>query len=204
VEYALLTLRGPTNIEKKVRELQSSLYRQGGLISARALPVLIPLCFVRPDAIPAEQAALRDILRRAVGRDAPYLNTGPVAESDGFLFWELSPRSELQRLRSSCEEVFAPAAHQPPTEQPDLFPVARGFFLCALEGQPPDRRPPLPVPESQRFPAKAAFLLLVRPLEVDVGERLQWWKSLYWEKLDEIPLRKTGTTDYPEKGFNPA
>ena len=56
MEYALLALKGPSNIEKKVRELQSSLYRQGGLISALALPVMIPLCFVEPGALPAKRS----------------------------------------------------------------------------------------------------------------------------------------------------
>jgi hypothetical protein len=207
MEYALLALKGPSNIEKNVRELQSTLYRHAGLTSSLALPVMIPLCFVAPNLIPTKRAELRDRLRRAVGKVAPNLRSRTVSESDGFLFWDLSPRRELQRLWSSCQEVFAPAfddqADQQEFRHPDLFPVARGFFLCSLEGQPLDRAFSLPVPESLLFPAKATMLLRFHPLDSDSGttqaaddpEDRPWWKSLFWEKLEEIPLRKAGVTD---------
>lgn len=201
MEYALLALKGPSNIEKKVRELQSSLYRQGGLVSALALPVMIPLCFVAPGVIPAKRSDLRDRLRRAVGRAAPYLNSKSIAERDGFLFWDLAPRRELQRLRRDCEKVFTPANSQQGTQQRDLFPVARGFFLCALEGRSRAAIPSLTVSEPLVFPAKAAFLLLFHTLALETATAEQgassaedrpWWKSLFWEKLEEIPLRKSG------------
>jgi hypothetical protein len=168
---------------------------------------MIPLCFVAPNLIPAKRTDLRERLRRAVGKVAPYLKTRTVSESDGFLFWDLSPRRELQSLQRSCQEVFALAyddqADQQEYQHPDLFPVARGFFLCSLEGHPRDRAPCLPVPESLLFPAKAAMLLRFHPLVSDsepnqtayeAGGR-PWWKSLFWEKLEEIPLRKAGAAE---------
>jgi hypothetical protein len=209
VEYALLALSGPSNIEKKVRELQSSLHRQGGLASARALPVLIPLCFVEPGVIPAKRGDLRDRLRRSVGREAPYLTTGSIAECGGFLFWDLAPRRQLQRLRRSCGEAFTPAdeqhASQREARQLDLLPVARGFLLCSLQGRSRDTIPSLMVSEPLRFPARTAFLLQIHPLDVEPGragpqqgayatEGRLWWKSFFWEKLEEIPLRKSGST----------
>ncbi len=204
MEYALLALKSPSNIEKKVRELQSSLYRQGGLVSALALPVVIPLCFVEPGAFSTSRSELRVSLRRAVGKEAPYLTSGSIVESDGSLFWDLTPRRELQRLRRSCERVFAPAARQP-----DLFPVTRGFFLCSLQGRSRDAMPSLTISEPLRFPATAAFLLRFRPLDVEletaqlgpssVDDR-PWWKSLFWEKLEEVPLRKSGTTGQATSG----
>jgi hypothetical protein len=210
VEHALLALKGPSNIEKKVRELQSSLYRQVGLISALALPVMIPLCFVEPGSLPANRSELRDSLRRAAGREAPYLNSGSVAESAGYLFWDLTPRRELQRLRRSCEKVFAPEvggqADQPAARQgvrqQDPFPVARGFFLCSLQGRSRDTIPSLTLSEPLRFPATALLLLRFHPLGVEPvtteprpspTDARPWWKSLFWEKLEEIPLRKSAT-----------
>jgi hypothetical protein len=209
VRYALLALSGPSNIEKKVRELQSSLYRQGGLASALALPAIIPLCFVEPRNLPAKRGELRDRLRRGVGKEAPYLSTGSIAEHDGFLFWDLAPRRELRRLARSCEEAFASADEQNAGRQearpPDPLPVARGFFLCFLQGRSQDSIPSPALAGPLRFPAWRAFLLQIHPLDLKPGRSQpgrgdrasagrMWWSSLYWEKLEEIPLRKSRAT----------
>ena len=208
MEYALLALKAPSNIEKKVRELRSSLYRQGGLASALALPVMIPLCFVEPGVASEKPSELLRYLRLAVGKEAPYLNSKSISECDGFLFWDLAPRRELQRLQRSCDKVFAPASSQPRAErqsgrQPDLFPVGRGFFLCSLEGRSRAAVPSPAVCEPLKFPAKSVFLLHLHPLETEpwrnergvcATEDRPWWKALYWEKRGEIPLRKSKTT----------
>ena len=119
MEYALLALKGPSNIEKKVRELQSALYRQGGLASSLALPVMIPLCFVTASAIPAKRGELRDRLRRVVGKEAPRLTSKSIAECDGFLFWDLDPRRKLQQLQRSCEKEFSPEAGHHASRRPE-------------------------------------------------------------------------------------
>jgi hypothetical protein len=207
MEFALVALRGPSNIEKKVRELQGTLYRESGLASAQALPAIIPLCFLARNGIPATSAELREDLRRAVGREAPYLTSGAVAECDGFLYWELAPRKELQRLRRNCEKVFASpgtrAVDREAARQPEVFPVGRGFFLCSLQGRSRNKVPFLEVLETLRFPVKAAFVLHVHTLGLESGtgqkdasarDDRPLWKSLFWEKLEEIPLRKTRTT----------
>ena len=206
MEFALVAFRGPSNLEKTVRELQSALYRQSGLSSALALPALIPLCFIAPRHIPATPGKLRAQLRRGVGREAAYLTGGPIAECGGFLFWDLAPRRELQRLQRSCEKVFArPEARsldQEAVQQPDLFPVARGYFLCSLQGRKRGTVPSLEVSRDLRFPVKAAFVLRVQTLGMEseveasgatVEEDRPFGKSLFWEKLAEIPLRKGGT-----------
>jgi hypothetical protein len=218
VEFALVALSGPSNIEKKVRELQSNLYRRRGLTSALALPVMIPLCLVGLRRIPGKPGHLREHLRRAVGRAAPYLTSGSVAECEGFLFWELAPEEELQSLRRNCESVFVSPDARPgdreAVRQPDLFPLARGFFLCSLQGSPQGflqgfpqgqnryTAPFLGVSEALRFPVKTAFVLRVHALRLEPGAADQAryveddrpsWKSLFWEKLGEIPLRKSRT-----------
>jgi hypothetical protein len=204
MEFVLLALGAPSNIEKKVRDLQTRLYRQGGLASARALPVIIPLCFLDPRLIPSKPEELRKRLHGALGKEAPYLSSGTVAECDGFLYWDLSPRRELQRLRRNCETVFtdseAGQIDRQPARQPDLFPIARGFFLCSLQGRQKNTLPSLHVSEHVRFPAKAGFLLHLQSLRTEPGATTssvssdeEWspWTALFWEKRGEIPLRKT-------------
>jgi hypothetical protein len=202
VERALLSLRVPSNIEKKVRELKTFLYREGGVVSARALPMMIPLCFVPSAVAVQKRAALRDALRRALGRQAPLLRGGSIMEHEGFLFWNLESADELQRLSHRSAEVFG-------EEPSQLFPVARGFVLCSLEGRLPSDLPPVEAPERLSFPAKAAVVLRLRLLEAEPGsERLEataseipasetgaWWRSLFWEELERIPLRKSRRAD---------
>ena len=208
MEFALLALRAPSNIEKKVRDLQTSLYRLRGLASGRALPVIIPLCFLDPRSIPSKPEELRKSLRGALGKTAPFLTSGSVAECDGFLYWDLSPRRELERLRRSCDAMFTHAETEQggrqSTRKPDLFPVARGFFLCSLQGRRKNTLPStlssVEVPEPLRFPAKGGFLLRLRSLGTEpgatttpssTGKARSPWTALFWEKLEEIPLRKT-------------
>jgi hypothetical protein len=193
VEHALLFLKAPTNIEKKVRELQLRLYREWDLPSGLALPVMIPLCFVAPpDA--RRPVEMRELLRRSVGRRAPYLRTGSILEAEGFLFWELGPREDLRRLEGGCARAFAGSGagepdrrqaeqqaprpdrerdleppegelsvREPPVRQA-LFPTGRGFYLGSAEGRSRSVEPALEAPEPLLFPAKEAVLLRFRPL----------------------------------------
>ena len=112
---------------------------------------------------------------------------------------------ELRDLRGSCERVFVPEGpllgDQPRTKQPDLFSTAVGFYLCSLQGQSLSSIPPLPLPEPLVFPARTAFLLSIRILSASTDDGKEapdhgagpWWSTLYWEKVEEVPLRKTGT-----------
>jgi hypothetical protein len=215
VEHALLFLEAPTNIEKKVRELQLRLYREWKLASALALPVMIPLCFVQPPGASGRPAEIRELLRRGVGGQAPYLRSGSILEAEGYLFWELGPREDLRRLEDSCARVFARAGDGEPDRLPGprpeagessvlqaLFPTGRGFYLGSVEGRSLSSLPTLHAPEPLLFPAKEAVLLRFHPLGEQEGNKRQtaegsrapesrrWWGSLFWEELERIPLRK--------------
>jgi hypothetical protein len=220
VEHALLFLKAPSNIEKKVRELTICLYRDWNLLSARALPVMIPLCFVALHSVASTPAQIRDAIRRAAGKRAPFFRSGSILESGGYLYWDLEPRAELERLKESCGQVFSASdaasgggTHTPPRarlnaptdadadrRKRSLFPTARGFYLCSLEGRMQSAPPSLAVPEPLSFPAKAAVLLRLRSLseERQAGEQAgplpakqPWWQSLFWEEVGRVPLRKS-------------
>lgn len=222
MECTLLSLEAPSNIEKMVRELKTFLYREGGLTSARALPVMIPLCFLSPALAGQNRSELRDALRQALGRQAPVLRSGPIMENGGYLFWDLQPADELQRLGRRSAEVLSPggqlpgeaASGAPPDGAPfQPFPPARGFILCSLEGRSLSDLPPLEAPERLPFPAKAAVILRLRSLkrsleaaprpaqrepgasEPNASVAGPWWRSLFWEELERIPLRKSPKKD---------
>jgi len=187
VDYLLLGLKAPTNIEKRVTELKTSLYRDWELASALALPVMIPLSFLPPQPASQDSGGLRSALRRVVGKQAPYFRTTSIIEIEGFLFWQVEPREELQRLAASC------------SKQEPLFPVGFGFYLGSVEGQSGTRITSIPAPEPLSFPARAAVLIRVHPLGGEaqgaeqgsaVTEAGAWWQSLFWEELARLPLRK--------------
>jgi len=193
VDYWILGLKAPTNIEKRVTELQTSLYRDWELASALALPVMIPISFLPPQPASQDSGGLRSALRRVVGKQAPYLRTASISEIEGFLFWQLEPRDELQRLAASCSKDFA----RGDSEQEPLFPVGFGFYLGSVEGQSGSRITSIPAPEPLSFPARAAVLIRVHSLGGEAQGAEQgctatqtWWHSLFWEELARLPLRK--------------
>jgi hypothetical protein len=197
VDYWILGLKAPTNIEKKVTELQTSLYRDWELASALTLPVMIPISFLPPGPASQEPEALRSALRGIVGKQAPYFRSASIIVVEGCLFWDLEPREQLQRLAARCSEGFPRGESQ----QEPLFPVGRGFYLGSVEGRSGSGIASIPAPEPLSFPARAAVLMRIHPLVGDIQETAQgmeqdraatqmWWQSLFWEELVRLPLRK--------------
>ena len=196
-DYWILGLKAPTNIEKKVTELQTSLYREWELASALSLPVMIPISFLPPGPASQRPAALRSALRGVVGTQTLYFRSALIIEIEGSLFWDLEPREQLQRLAAKCAEGFprSDSQHEP------LFPVGRGFYLGSVEGRSGSGITSIPTPEPLSFPARAAVLIRVHPLVGDIQETdhgteqdraatQMWWQSLFWEELARLPLRK--------------
>ena len=121
--FLLAALEPPTNVARRVRELQEGLYRRWGLVSPLALPPLIPLAFLNPGSsstaeggpgdlletrrpVPGKRLRrlaedLRSALRGADAPRAPRLRTGGLAVAEeeagpvpASLYWELAGRAE--------------------------------------------------------------------------------------------------------------
>ena len=198
VEHALLFLKAPSNIEKQVRVIRTLLYRERNLTSALALPVMIPLCFVPPQWSSRKRAERREAMFRAVGKTAPLLRSGSILRVENALMWELEPAEDLERLKLSCEQAFCVEESAERTAS-GLFPVARGFYLGSSAHE---ASAPPPAPEPLRFPALAAILLHVHGLKLQreaingeaagapAADAAPWWRSVFWEQVERIPLRK--------------
>ncbi|MFO7780545.1 MAG: hypothetical protein R6W94_02865 [Spirochaetia bacterium] len=91
----LSALRMPGNIEGRLADLQAALFREQGLISARALPPLVPLLWTRtpPELAAVDPAPL-----------PPLTVTGPAAGNAGVVLG-LSPPGPLEELAMRLGET---------------------------------------------------------------------------------------------------
>mgnify|MGYP006284025567 FL=1 len=120
----LSALRMPGNIEGRLADLQAMLFREQGLISARALPPLVPLLWTRT---PPELAALDPA-------PLPPLTVtgGPAAGNTGVVLG-LSPLGPLEELAARLGE----AAREASAEGDDA-PFALGAPAILLAPATPD------------------------------------------------------------------
>jgi hypothetical protein len=180
VDILVWALRLPTNVEKAVRDLQDTLFRSWGLVSALALPVIVPLvCLRTPAGFSSERpdAAGLPVAAR--------LRACGLAESGGCLVCGLEPRQSLVRLAQACRRIGPKGAA---ALRPSPLACARGIFLCFVE------KPALAevvAAESGAlggggFPGLALSLLRI----TNLGSPDPWWSALAWEEVQRLPLRK--------------
>ncbi|MFP4374856.1 MAG: hypothetical protein ACLFPO_11035 [Spirochaetaceae bacterium] len=99
----LTALRLPGNIEGRLAELQARLFRERGMLSARALPPLVPLLWSRrpPDLYAVDPAPL-----------PPMTIGGPAFRATGVVV-ELSPPGPLPALTERLEKAAAERGNEP-------------------------------------------------------------------------------------------
>ena len=198
VDFLLFGLEPPTNIARRVRQAQESLYAAWGLVSPLALPPLVPLRFARPEAPPTAEAlrgmerGLAAALRAPRAPRGPRCRTAGCTLREGVLFWEVD--GELAALQALAGTVSPwPVPPDPP------LPAAQGFFLALPEGEVDLARAgsSLQLPPPAAFTALALVLLSVKrlrpepiPPSAEVPPSAPWFRALEWEELLRLPLRK--------------
>jgi hypothetical protein len=176
--FTLCALVPPGSVEAEVGRIQEAIFSAHGLTSAVALPPLIPIAFLpaHPRGTVAHEPAraLLDELDGSVS--APWRVTiTRAAWVGGFLCLGIDSGGMWDILRARARgggEADGP------------FPAAEGFFLgCgeASAGQRGTIRPPVPA-----LSFTSGSLALVG-LETAGGG--PWWGDLFWEIIEERPLR---------------
>jgi hypothetical protein len=170
----LLALLAPGSVEAAAGAIQETIFREHGLVSAIALPPIVPVAFL--DAGPTR--GFLDSLDRAV--HAPYrFRTTSVLRSEGALFLGLDTGGVWAALRSACAAlVGVPEGRR-------LFPTAEGFFLGCLEAGEAKRQGVLPEPAAMSF--SSSTLAVMRITTPARGYR--WWRDVSCEIEEERPLR---------------
>lgn len=169
----LLALIAPGSVEAEIGRLQAGIFAEHGLVSAQAVPPLVPIAFL-PGTFPQDLLFKLDKAVRAGWRMSV---TGPVWV-EGFLYLCVASAGTWAGLRESALALCG-AEHQP------LFPPAEGFFMGCGDASPEQRsliHPPAP---AISFTSGAiAIASISSPRGSD-----EWWRELYWEIVDERPLR---------------
>ena len=169
---ACVCLTAPGSVEAAVGRAQERIFRDHGILSACALPPLVPVGFVAPDEGGA--AELLAAVERAV--EAPWIAvTGGVVWHEGSLFLSVDWGSTWDRARGALASVR-------PLVEPGPFPVACGFFMGCAEADPAARSSIAVTTAPLSFSsADIAFLRVTyeRP----------FGSALSWETVAERPFR---------------
>jgi hypothetical protein len=180
----LSALRMPGNIEGRLADLQAMLFREQGLISARALPPLVPLLWTRT---PPELAAL------APASLPPLTVTVPAAGNAGVVLG-LSPLGPLEELAARLGEAAREAPARGNAEAGgvaggggagDDAPFALGAPAILLAPATPDAAVP-PVSDIQGTVIRS-FTLVVIEIRVWEGAGPE---RVVWEEVARRRLRK--------------
>jgi hypothetical protein len=181
-ESLLLAVLAPGSIEAAVGRAQEAIFREHGLVSAIALPPLVPVAFLAGgggdggggDALP--RGFLGRVERTAHG---PYLFTVTgITWKDGALFLALDSGGVWEALRAACSAEAGGTG---------LFPGFEGFFLGCLEADPGQRESIHVEMPDARF--SSASLAVARISTPSSGE--SWWRDLCCTIEEERPLRGT-------------
>ena len=199
----------PGSLQQLLNELQTTLFREHGLVGARALPPLIPLSWAHypgeasRDALPSSPDAER--LIPAAPNRLPLLTPERYCVHGNALYLEYGPAEALKLLADAAEAAQSDAA------QSDA--AWAGACLAAREAAPESAEgvllafgPPevlraaanlLPAPPSQ--PLRQAWwqIIALESLSehrLSSGPESPWWYALRYEVLAERRIAKARET----------
>ena len=178
----LLAISPPDHIEQPLDRLRERLFRRHALVSALALPPLLPLGFLEEEAVPGLRGVLEGL------RAAFPLEAGGIREEEGALFLAVDSGGSWAALREAIGRARP--------LRPGFLPLREGFFLACLEpGAPPEDLlgapsaggPPWPpAPPLGRFSPRGFSLL-----EIHSEPPLPWWRDVRWSEILSLPFRET-------------
>ncbi len=186
-ESLLLAVLAPGSIEAAVGRAQEAIFREHGLVSAIALPPLVPVAFLGGGGEiggGGGEGSGHALPRGFLGRveravHAPYLFTVTgITWKDGALFLALDSGGVWDALRAACSAEAGGTG---------LFPGFAGFFLGCLEADPGQRESIRVQMPDARF--SSASLAVARISTSSSGE--SWWRDLCCTIEEERPLRGT-------------
>lgn len=170
----MVALAAPGSVEAALGKLQEGIFSRYGLASAQAMPPLIPVAF-----LPAEAPARGILGSLNESVRAPWsIRTTGCEWAEDFLYVGVVSGGAWAALRARAMEKSGAEPRQ-------LFPIREGFFMGCGDAAPDQRDTIRPVVPPVAF--SSGDLVLVR-IESPLG-RGAWWRELYWEIIEQRPLR---------------
>ena len=167
----LVALIPPGSVEAELGKVQAAIFSELGLASALALPPLIPVAFI---SAPPARGFLDDLDRSVLA--GWRARAAGIAWVEEWLFLAVDTGGLWDGLRA---RALALAGAAPLC----LFPASEGFCLGCVDADPDQRSHIAPMtPELSFSSCSLAVMRLESPRE-------EWWREVYWETLEEKPLR---------------
>ena len=172
--FPVITLAAPGSVEAALGRLQAEIFSRYGLASAQAMPAMIPVAFLPQKAPPRGLlGSLNDCVR------APWsIRTTGCQWAEGYLYVGIESRGVWSALRERTLQACG-------AEPNGLFPVREGFFMGCGDATPAQRDAIRPAVPPVSFSSSDIVLLRI---ERPPGQRA-WWRELYWEVVEQRPLR---------------
>jgi len=172
--FRIVALAAPGSVEASLGRLQAEIFSRYGLASALALPPVVPVAFLPPDAATRE---LLGKLNESV--HAPWsMRTTACEWADECLYVGIGSGGTWSALRARTLETCGPEPRR-------LFPIREGFFMGCGDATPAQRDAIRPAVPPASF--SSSDLVLLR-IEKPAGNGA-WWQELYWEIVEQRPLR---------------
>lgn len=168
----LCALVPPGSVEAEMSRLQDTLFSAYGFASSPAVPPLIPVAFLPPQAPVA--GFLLEMNRSVPAGWRMAVQDGVWIE--GHLFAGVRSSGAWQALRA-CAEARGAVVEGP-------FPAFEGFYLGCGEAEPESRaavRLELPA-----LSFSSAALVIMR---IDSAAPPRWWRELHWEIIEQRQFR---------------
>ncbi len=157
------------NIILKILEIRTALFRKFGLVSARALPVMIPVGF--------SDAEIKKDVFGDIALQSFTCTQSSVSTSEGNIFLPVAAPSLFKEI----EKLIQESGDHP------LFRTYSGIYLCSTENRS-DHTGIISYTDSlinQKIIWRKSSLRMIR---IESKSR-NWWESLEWSTMWERKLR---------------
>ncbi|MBA7483335.1 MAG: hypothetical protein GH155_02785 [Spirochaeta sp.] len=200
-EHLLAAIIPPSNISRQIDLIRERLFSDYCLVSAAALPPVIPLLFLPPGRYTLQEVQLKEKIRKAFP-----ITTGHYREYQGNLFLAVESSGGYDYLKQELNNYLLAGAEESAGAEEKAatgeianaqgsagagqvpFHCTEGFFLAAPERFSDFSKviKKLGTPGPLHFSSYSLALLKL----VSFSHPGEWWQNSHWEETAKLNCRK--------------